>query len=155
MQGNDFNESRRYKFLEQQSYTKFNTSGWEYNFRFLTELFTGYGLKPQRYIIGLSITLTFFAFFYLILYSFQERLYIQLNFVGLTNFLSYLVKSYSQSAGAFYTFGLLGTKNNLFNDSGICSAFASLLYIVETFFGVILNGLFIATLANYFNYQQR
>lgn len=127
IRGGQPQNSRDYIYLEQKYYTKHNSFGFEKRVRQLLELLTGYSLKIERPLLWVIAILTCFTIIY-ILHGLDLR------------------QAISISCGSFYTFGNITSLNSLENVSFFIS--------IEAILGCILNGLFIVTLANYFNYRR-
>jgi hypothetical protein len=117
-------ESRRYLFLQQQAYTRYNLTGYLDKAGALAwEWLAGYGLRPLR-------VLSAFVILYLLaLIWFSLRL-------------GRLDDSLILSAGGFLTFG---AKTDLLNT---LSLWDHIVYVVSAFLGISLIALFITVMAN-------
>jgi hypothetical protein len=122
--GQIYGKVRKYSFLQQQAYTRFNRVGMvERITAYCWELLAGYGLKPARVLMCLiSLFSVVFVWFAYRLGSIQDSLIF--------------------TSGAFLTFG---AKSELLENLSLVN---HIIYIVSAFAGVALVALFITVMAN-------
>jgi uncharacterized protein YjbI with pentapeptide repeats len=122
-------QARNYLYKKRRYLTFYNTKKWsDKSVGLFLQLIAGYGVKPSRVLITMSLTFFVFSCIFMTRYGFSEGLLL--------------------SAGAFFTFG--ANTNHLQQDQLLYVLF----YILESFLGISLMALLVTVLASYW-FQER
>ena len=121
--GRVYGKARRYFLEENKAITLHNTKGLRQKLgRLFLELITGYGVRPLRVLATMLAVFAIPSVLFMAKLGFSEGLLL--------------------SAGAFLTFGA-----NTYHLSALCGLF-KIVYVAESFCGILLMALFIIVLAN-------
>lgn len=121
--GSVINKQREYYFLERQSITRYNTDNLHTKFgNYFLEFIAGYGIRPIRVLLCMIIIFLVFSEIFITKIGFPAGLLM--------------------SAGAYLT---NGTDTQYLENIGLLY---QVLYIIESFLGIIFSALFITVMAN-------
>lgn len=110
----------------------------DYGIRKLIEITTGYGTDPMKSVRAIILS---FLLFTIVLgcFGLKIEIYNKQRFLNVPELLLL-------SSGAFLTFG------NILPGAVLMSGFAKIIFTIESFTGIILNGLFLTTLSSYWSF---